>query len=118
MKFNIFFALIASVFCFSFAYADEGSDLTSDPDHRANVAAKINYELKHVDKRLKVTKITKILSEYDPYTKIYIMETEFDFKDPNGHTKSCHATITTNGLNKNDDNTSVPYICFRLAGLG
>lgn len=118
MKFSIFFALIASLFCFSFAYADEGTDLTSDPEHRAYIADKINYELKHVDKRLKVTKITKILSDYDPYTKIYIMETEFNFKDPNGRIKSCHATITTNGLNKNDDNTSVPYICFRLAGLG
>ena len=103
---------------FSIAHANDGSDLTNDPDHRAFVSKQINQELQRVSKKLSVTKITKIISDYDPYSKIYIMETDFKFKDPKGGIQSCYATVTTNGLNKKDDAASVPYVCFRIAGLG
>lgn len=103
---------------FSIAQANDGSNLTNDPDHRAFVSKKINQELQRVNKKLIVTKITKITSEYDPSSEIYIMETDFKFKDPKGKIQSCSATVTTNGLNKRDDAASIPYVCFRIAGLG
>lgn len=103
---------------FPIAHANNGLDLTSDPDHRTFVSKQINRELQRVNKKLIVTKVTKIISEYDPDSETYIMETDFKFKDPKGRIQSCSATVITNGVNKKEDTASVPYVCFRVAGLG
>lgn len=109
---GIIFSLVSS------AHAANRLDLTSNSKQRHLVTTELNKELKHLDKRMSVTRINKIVSDYDAYSKRYSLETDFLWKDDQGKVHHCTAYVYTNGVNKKDDRAELPYVCFRIAGLG
>ena len=63
-------------------------------------------------------KIQKILSEYDASERIYFMEVDFKWKDHKGKTHNCSGQVQTQGYNSNRHAVDIPYVCYRVAGLG
>ena len=116
MKFLISVMVVAG--CFIGTNTMANTNLTNDVQARNFVTKQLNKELASVDKRHKVFKIQKILSEYDASQRIYFMEVDFKWKDHKGKTHNCSGQVQTQGYNSNRHAVDIPYVCYRVAGLG